>query len=208
VFIVLKIYGVKTSSNVQKVLWCCGELGLPFERDENTGGPFRKDRTAAYLALNPNGLIPTIDDDGFILWESNVVVRYLAAKHGDGTLCPADLTRRADCERWMDWQQTAIAPPMGILFRALLRKPADETPEDQVYAAMQRARENWHILDNQLAARPFVGGATLTVSDIALGNAIHRWFRLPVERPNLPNIKAWYDRLCARPSYQQHIAAI
>jgi len=204
----LKIYGTKTSSNVQKVLWCCGELGLPFERDENTGGPSRNDRTAAYMALNPNGLIPTIDEDGFILWESNVIVRYLSAKYGMGTLCPAELARRADCERWMDWQQTAIAADMGIAFRALLRKPAEATPEEQVRAALHRAGKAWKILDTHLATRSFVGGASLTMGDIALGNAIHRWFKLPVERPDLPHLKSRYGRFCERPAYQQHIAAL
>jgi glutathione S-transferase len=205
---VLKIYGVKTSSNVQKVLWCCGELGLPFERDENTGGPYRTDRTPAYLALNPNGLIPTIDDDGFILWESNVIVRYLSAKHGVGTLYPVDLMRRADCERWMDWQQTAIAAPMGVAFRALLRNPRDDTPADQVQAAVQKAAAAWTILDAHLATRPYVGGAALTMGDMPLGNAVHRWYKLPVEHPDLPHLAAWYGRFCARPAYQQHIAAI
>jgi len=205
---VLKIYGVKTSSNVQKVLWCCSELGLPFERDENTGGPSRSERTAAYMALNPNGLIPTIDDDGFILWESNVIVRYLSAKHGLGTLCPADLKQRAESDRWMDWQQTVIAPPMGVAFRALLRKPAADTPKDEVSAALQKAGDAWKILDGHLATRPFVGGAALTMGDITLGNAVHRWFTLPVERPDLRQLRAWYDRFCARPAYQLHIAGV
>jgi glutathione S-transferase len=204
----LKIYGTKTSSNVQKVMWCCGELGLPFERDDNIGGPSRSDRTAAYMALNPNGLIPTIDDDGFILWESNVIVRYLSAKHGLGSLCPADLVARADCERWMDWQQTAIAIPMGVAFRALLRKPAEAIPEDQIRAAVQRAGDTWRILDRHLSNQPFVGGAALTMGDIALGNAIHRWYKLPVERPDLPHLNAWYRRFCERPAYRQHIAVI
>ena len=204
----LKIYGTKTSSNVQKVLWCCGELGVPFERDENIGGPFRSERTTAYMALNPNGLIPTIDDGGFILWESNVIVRYLSAKHGMGTLCPSDLKLRAESDRWMDWQQTVVAPPMGVAFRALLRKPAEDTPKDQVNAAIQKAGDAWKILDRHLATRPFVGGATLTMGDVALGNAIHRWFKLPIDRPDLPQLKAWYDRFCARPAYQQHIVAV
>ena len=204
----LKIYGTKTSSNVQKVLWCCGELNLPFERDENIGGPSRRDRTAAYLALNPNGLIPTIDDDGFILWESNVIVRYLSAKHGMGTLCPSDPRQRADAERWMDWQQTALNAPMGVAFRALLRKPPDATPEDQVRDAVRTAGDAWKILDARLADRPFVAGAALTMGDIALGNAVHRWFKLPVSRPELAHVKRWYERLCARPAYAQHIASI
>lgn len=203
----LKIYGVKTSSNVQKVLWCCGELGLPFEREE-IGGTFGKNRSPEYLALNPNGLVPTIDDDGFVLWESNVIVRYLSAKHGMGTLCPADIQKRADAERWMDWQQTSLVPHMGVLFRAMLRQPPDKIPEEQVRAAVQKAGDNWRILDARLSDRPFVGGAAVGMGDIALGNAVHRWFKLPIERPDLRHVKRWYERLCERPSYREHIASI
>src|SRR5258708_8665865 len=119
---VLKILGRKTSSNVQKVLWCCGDIGSAFER-KDIGGDFGGNKSPDYLALNPNGLVPTIDDDGFILWESNVIVRYLAAKYAKGALYPAELQRRAETERWMDWQQTTVGPPMGILFRWLLRSP-------------------------------------------------------------------------------------
>jgi len=203
----LKIYGVKTSSNVQKVLWCCGELGLAFEREE-IGGAFGKNRSPEYLALNPNGLVPTIDDNGFILWESNVIVRYLSAKHGMGKLCPADMQKRADIERWMDWQQTAVAPPMGVLFRAMLRQPPDKIAEEQVRTAVQKAGDNWRILEARLSDRPFVGGAALSIGDIALGNAVHRWFKLPIERPALQHVKRWYERLCERPSYREHIASI
>ena len=146
----LKILGRKTSSNVQKVLWCCEEIGLPFERTD-IGGEFGKNKEPAYLAFNPNGLVPTINDDGFILWESNSCVRYLAGKYGKGKLWPADA---------------------------------------------------------QLAKTPFVAGSELTVGDIAMGNAIHRWFKFPIERPDLANLKAWYDRLCARPAYQKHIGSL
>jgi glutathione S-transferase len=203
----LKIYGVKTSSNVQKVLWCCGELGLAFQREE-IGGAFGNNRSPAYLALNPNGLVPTIDEDGFILWESNVIVRYLSAKYGTGTLYPADLRQRADTERWMDWQQTALVPHMGILFRTMLRQPPDKIPEEQVRAAVQKAGDNWRILNARLSDRPFVGGAALTMGDIALGNAVHRWFKLPIDRPDLPQLKRWYELLCERPAYREHIASV
>ena len=200
----LKIWGHKGSSNVQKVLWCCGELGLEYALEE-IGATDRLHKSPEYLAHNPNGLIPTIDDDGFVLWESNVIVRYLSAKHGMGTLCPADLVRRADAERWMDWQQTTLAAPMGVLFRALLKSPPEKTDPAQQDAAMQKAAACWTILDSRLAAQPFVAGATLTMGDIALGNAVHRWFRLPVERPALPHLAGWYARLRDRPAYRQHI---
>ena len=120
----LKILGRKTSSNVQKVLWCCGEIGLAFER-EDVGGPFGRNNEPEYLALNPNALVPTVIEDGFVLWESNAIVRYLCAKHAKGTLYPSDAKMNADADRWMDWQQTTLGPPMGILFRGLLKSPAN-----------------------------------------------------------------------------------
>jgi glutathione S-transferase len=203
----LKILGHRGSSNVQKVLWCCGELGVPFEQ-RDVGGPFGGNRSPEYVVLNPNGLVPTIDDDGFILWESNAIVRYLAAKHGAGSLCPADLSRRADAERWMDWQQTTLTVPMGVLFRALLRSPPDATEPAALDAAREKAGASWGILDRQLAKAAFVAGEHLTIGDIALGNAVHRWFKLPIERPELANLKGWYARLCKRPAYKQHIAGV
>ncbi len=203
----LKIYGTKTSSNVQKVLWCCGEIGLEFERldiVETFGAP----RAPEYLALNPNGLMPTVDDDGFILWESNAVVRYLCAKHSLGKLYPTDLAQRADGERWMDWQQTSLGVQMGPAFRALLRNPREELPADKLAVVLQKAADCWRMLDARLATREYVGGASLTMADLALGNAIHRWYKFPIERPDLLHLRAWYDRCCHRRAYQQHIASI
>ena len=202
----LKILGRNTSSNVQKVLWCCDELKIEFER-QDIGGPFGKTHTPEYLALNPNAVVPTIVDNGFVLWESNAIVRYLAASHGAGSLCPTDLARRADADRWMDWQQTTLGPPMGILFRGLLKTPPDEFSPAEIDAALGKAGNAWKILDAQLSKRAFVTEDSLTMADIALGNAVHRWFRLPLERPSLPQVKAWYARLCERPSYRDRIAA-
>ena len=201
----LKILGRKTSSNVQKVVWCCEEIGLPFERTD-IGGEFGKNKEPEYLALNPNGLVPTINDDGFILWESNSCVRYLAGKYGKGKLWPADPQLAASASRWMDWQLSTVNAPVGTLFRALLRK--EDLPATEIEAACQRGSEVWQLLDAQLAKTPFVAGSELTVGDIALGNAIHRWYKFPIERPDLTNLKAWYDRLCAQPAYQKHIASL
>lgn len=200
----LKILGRKTSSNVQKVVWCCAEMGLPFERTD-IGGPFGGNKAAEYLALNPNGLVPTIDEDGFVLWESNAIVRYLAAKHATGSLFPRDLQRRADADRWMDWQQTVLGPPMGILFRALLRSPPDAIAPAEIESARQRAAAAFGILDAQLGRTRYVAGNELTMGDIALGFAPHRWSLMPVDRPSLPNLERWYGDLCARPPYAEHI---
>lgn len=201
----LKILGRKTSSNVQKVLWCCDEIGLPFERADY-GREFGGNKTPEYLALNPNGLVPTIIDDGFVLWESNSCVRYLAARYGKGKLWPADLQLAASASRWMDWQLSTVAPPTTTLFSGLVRKENVLTAD--LEAARKRGGEVWKMLDAQLAKTPFVAGRELSVGDIALGNAIHRWFKFPLERPDLPNLKAWYERLCARPAYQKHIASL
>ena len=203
---VLKILGRKTSSNVQKVLWCCGEIGIAFER-EDIGGEFGGNKSPDYLALNPNGLVPTIVDDGFILWESNVIVRYLAAKYSSGKLYPTDLQHRAGAERWMDWQQTTVGPPMGILFRGLLRSPPDRIEPVEMQNAERKAGAALSILDAHLARAPYVAGPELTMGDLALGYAAHRWFKLPIPRPNLPNLEQWYARLCDRPAYQEHIAS-
>jgi len=203
----LKILGRKTSSNVQKVLWCCEEIGLPFER-EDVGGEFGKNKTPEYLAINPNGLVPTIDDDGFILWESNACVRYLAAKYGKGQLWPADPQLAASAGRWMDWQLSTLNAPVGTLFRAMLKKPKDDIPAAELEEAAKRGGEAWKMLDAQLATTPFVAGKDLTVGDIALGNAIHRWYKFPIERPKLSHLQAWYQRLCTRPAYQKHIASL
>jgi glutathione S-transferase len=204
---VLKILGRKTSSNVQKVLWCCGELGLAFER-EDVGGPFGRNNEPEYLALNPNGLVPTVIEDGFVLWESNAIVRYLCAKHAKGTLYPSDPKMNADADRWMDWQQTTLAPPMGILFRGLLKSPPDAMPTSDLDGAMQKAIPMWRILETQLSRHAFVAGDTLTMADIALGNAVHRRFSLPRQRPDLPQLDRWYAKLRERPGYRQHIAGV
>ena len=207
----LNIWGRISSINVRKVVWCAQELGLDFQRTE-AGGRFGVVQTPEYLRMNPNALVPAIDDgegEGRVtLWESNVIVRYLSAKYGTGTLYPADLRQRADTERWMDWQQTALVPHMGILFRTMLRQPPDKIPEEQVRAAVQKAGDNWRILNARLSDRPFVGGAALTMGDIALGNAVHRWFKLPIDRPDLPQLKRWYELLCERPAYREHIASV
>lgn len=202
----LKILGRKTSSNVQKVLWCCAEIGLAFERSD-VGGPFGGNKTPEYLALNPNGLVPTIDDDGFVLWESNAIVRYLSAKHAAGSLWPTDLRRRADADRWMDWQQTTLGPPMGMLFRALLRSPPEPIQPAELESAKRRAAAAFSTLDVQLGGSRFVAGPDLTMGDIALGFAPHRWFILPIERPSLPHVERWYRELGERPAYREHVVS-
>jgi glutathione S-transferase len=152
--------------------------------------------------LNPNGLVPTISDGGFVLWESNVIVRYLAAKHGIGTLCPEDLVGRADADRWMDWQMGTLWANFRPAFVGLIRTPPEKRDRVHIATAIGKTTENLAILDAHLAARDYVTGAAFTMADIPLGVTAYRWFSLEIERPPMPNLEAWYERLCARSPYK------
>ena len=197
----LRIWGRSNSINVQKVLWCCGELYVPYHRVD-VGGPFGGNREPEYLRLNPNGLVPTISDGGFVLWESNVIVRYLAAKHGMGTLCPEDLAVRADADRWMDWQMGTLWANFRPAFVGLIRTLPEKRDRDDIATAISRTAENLAMLDAHLAARDYVTGPAFTMADIPLGVTAYRWFNLEIERPPMPNLEAWYERLCARSPYK------
>ena len=198
----LTIWGRANSSNLQKVIWCCEELGLSFKRIDMAGA---FGFTPEYLAMNPNKVVPTIDDDGFILWESNVIVRYLAAKHGAGTLYPTDLRERAEADRWMDWQQTTLWPAMRPIFFGLIRTPEKDRDQAALAAAQRQSEHVLGIFDRYLADRRFVAGERFTMGDIPAGIAIYRWFTLPIERPDFPNVERWYRSLTERPGYRTHV---
>lgn len=198
------MWGRKNSINVQKVLWCCEELGLEYERVD-TGGQFGGTDEAEYRAMNPNALIPTLSDDGFTLWESNVIVRYLAARYGMGTLCPEDLQERADADRWMEWQITTVYYHLRPVFLALIRTPPEERDEAALEASRGRAAEAWKLLDEHLSDHPYVTGGSFTMADIPLGVSVYRWYELQLERPETPNLRAYYERLCERPAYRENV---
>jgi glutathione S-transferase len=199
----LKIWGRTNSSNVQKVLWCCAELGLPFERVD-AGMQFGVNDTPEYKAMNPNALVPTIDDDGFVLWESHAIVRYLSRKHGAGTLWPEDARVNADADRWMDWYHATVWPDMGPLFWNLIRTAPEKRNMALVEEKRGKLAKSFAIVDTQLAQRDYLAGASLTMGDIPMGIAAWRWFELPIERPALPNLERWYKRVCERPAYSKH----
>jgi len=200
----LKIFGRPNSINVQKVMWTANELGLAYEH-EVAGMAFGKVNEDWYKAMNPNSLVPTIDDDGFVLWESNVIVRYLAAKHATGTLMPEGHAARASAEMWMDWQQTVVHPAITPVFWNLIRTPEAERDMAAVAANTEKLRVALGRLDAHLANQDFIAGNQLTVADIPLGCATYRWFALPVEHGDTPNVRAWYQRLTERPAYQGHV---
>ena len=206
----LKVLGRVNSSNVMKVTWACAEMNLPTDRSD-VGGEFGGNDTPEYLAMNPNGRVPTIIDGDLVLWESNAIVRYLAAKHDAGGLWPEDLAVRADADRWMDWQQTVIGNAMRDVFWQLVRTPAAEQDMGLVERGVVAATAAWRMLDARLADRPFVAGDRLTMGDIPLCGMIHRWYGIPniPNRPDdMPNLRAWYDRLLERPGFRTHVSDI
>lgn len=203
----LRIWGRATSSNVMKLLWLCEELGLGFERVD-VGGPFGGTREPSYLARNPNALVPVIEEaDGFVLWESNACLRYLARSRAPGhPIYPADLRAAADCDRWLDWQQTALNPPLVTVYFTLFRIPEPERDWKAFEAAKTQVEALFGMLDDRLAARPFLCGDALTLADIALGIYAYRWLLLPIERRAMPNLRRWHDALAARPGFGKFVA--
>jgi glutathione S-transferase len=200
----LKIWGRTTSSNVQKVLWTCAELNIKYDRVDH-GGPFGGNRDPEYLKLNPNGLVPTVIDGDLVMWESNTICRYLCATRNGDSLYPRDLAARTLVERWMDWQLSVIGGPMGVLLPGLIRSTPETRDPAAIEAARRRAITAWEIVDDAVASQPYLGGQSLSLAEIVMGTHIYRWFNYPVERPNLPHLRAWYERFSDRPAFKAHI---
>jgi len=202
----LKVLGRNNSSNVQKVMWAIGELGLPHQRVD-VGGAFGGNKEPAYLALNPTGLVPTLDDDGFILWESNAIVRYLAARYGAGTLEPADIKTRARANQWMDWQ-IALGAASTPVFWGLIRTP----PEQRDHAAIAKGKAEYirliTMLDAALANSAYVAGDAFSMGDIPVGVLTYRYFKLVTDGPDLPHLRRWYATLEQRPAFREHVSGI
>ena len=200
----LRVWGRVNSVNVKKVLWCVEELGLKYERID-AGMEHGLVGTPEYQAMNPNARVPTIDDDGFVLWESNAIVRYLSLKYGLGTLCPEDPRMRADADRWMDWSTAQVAPTFRDVFWGMVRT----APEKRDLALIEKNRaataKTLDILNRLLATRPFVAGAHLTMGDIPIGCYVHLWMSLPISRPAHPNLVAWHKRLLERPAFNSGV---
>jgi glutathione S-transferase len=201
----LKVWGRKTSVNVQKVMWAVGELGLAHQRFDY-GGEFGKLDTPEYIQLNPNRLVPTIDDHGFVLWESNAIVRHLAQRYGRGTLSPADEQTFAKADSWMDWTlSTLYGDIISTCFIQLVRTTSADRNYEALELAAKRAGEKLAILNRQLSQRHYILGDQLTIADIAVGTLMYRYFNMDIPRPPLANVEVWYKRLSQRPAYQSHV---
>lgn len=201
----LKVWGRKTSVNVQKVMWAVAELGVAHERID-AGGAFGRNDTPEFAVMNPNKLVPVLDDNGFTLWESNAIVRYAADRYGKASLSPADAQDRARGDQWMEWASTSLyGDIISTVFWGLIRTPAADRNNDAIRASAKRAGERLAVLDAQLAGRTYILGDALTIADIPVGSLMYRYFTLPIDRPKLPNIEAWYARLKERPAYREHV---
>jgi glutathione S-transferase len=199
----LDVWGRKNSSNVIPVMWVVGELGLEHQR-HNIGGSFAGDDSEAYLQLNPNGLIPTISDHGFVLWESMAITRYLCRKYAMGTLCPQDPQQAALADQWMDWYKSILTPSLMPVFFNLVRTARSAQDTAVIERGTAATIQCMSVLEQHLQTRAYVLGESFSMGDIPLGAMIYKFFNLDIERPTLPNIEAWYARLCERPAYRQH----
>ena len=201
----LKIWGRLNSINVMKVMWCVDEIGVEHERIE-AGMAHGVVDEEFYGKLNPNRRVPTIDDDGLVLWESNVIVRYLCARYASGTLSPEDPGERALADQWMDWQQTTALADVNFIFWAVVRNLEANKDPEKLAAAASRLAKTWQIVDEQLAGRAYLCGDEFTMADIPLGCTAWRWYNLDTERPSLANVEAWHERLKQRPGFQKYVA--
>jgi glutathione S-transferase len=196
----LKIWGRASSTNTQKVIWACEELNIPYDRVD-IGGKFGGLDSPAYRALNPNGLIPTIETDGFVLWESHAILRYLAARNPARKLLPDTVQGQAILDQWLDWQMVMLGLRLRTLFMLKHRPqaaPAGETPA----SANQAVEASFRILNNQLSQTPYIAGASFTIGDIAMGISAHRWYALSAERPKLVALQDWFSRISSRQGFQ------
>jgi glutathione S-transferase len=196
----LTIHGRINSINVQKVALACEELKLPYKRID-AGGAFGIVQTAAYKAMNPNGLVPVLVDDGFVLWESNTIVRYLAAKYGEGTLWQTDPAARALSDRWMDWGSISFYPKLHPAFWGLVRTLPEKRDHAAIEASIEATEQSLDILETELSGKLFLAGDHPTIGDIALTPAIFRWLNMPIKRKSKPHVEAWCARMVKRPGY-------
>ncbi|AHM74819.2 glutathione S-transferase [Yersinia hibernica] len=200
----LTVWGRNNSTNVKKVLWCLEELGIGYQRID-AGGQYGKLNDPLYRALNPNGLVPCLQDDDFILWESNTIVRYLAAQYGENTLYLPEAKQRAAAEKWMDWATSSVVEPFKAVFIGLVRTAPELQDKAKITHGIEQLNTLMAIANEALSKQPYLSGDKFGLGDIPLGCLAYAWFNLPIERPQLPHLQRWYQHLTQRPAFQKVI---
>jgi glutathione S-transferase len=200
----ITLWGRLTSSNVQKVVWALGELGLDYEHIP-LGGRYGGNNEPDYLALNPNGLVPTLRDNGLVVWESHAIVRYLCAEYGSGRIFPSQPAERALVDQWTDWVATTFGPAWNGLFWQLVRTPVPQHDQAGIEKALTATNRCFDIMEQRLRETPYLGGARFTYADIVAGVAMYRWTTMDIERPARPGVHAWHTRLLARPAFVEAV---
>lgn len=203
----LTIWGRANSVNVQKVLWCLCELDLAYERID-AGMAFGRNREQDYLAMNPNGRVPTLVDGDFVLWESNSIMRYLVLAYApQSPLYPQAPKLHANVDRWLDWTLSTLQPVERPVFWALVRTPVEARDMGAIQRDADAAAAEWRIIDAELAARSFIAADHFTLADIALGAYARRWFGLEgITKPGLAHLERWFAQLSSRPGFRQFVA--
>ena len=200
----LKIWGRTNSINVQKVLWTVEELNIHYQRID-AGLQIGVNNEEWFANLNPNRTTPTIEDDGFVLWESNVIIRYLTERYGPEEFYPTDPQQKALMEQWMDWQQTTVMLDLGPLFLSLIRTPKDQQDAELISRTAENMEQHMAILDGHLRDKDYLLGPKLTATDIPVGAVVYRWYALDVPHPEFPALKDWYKRLQTSSAYREQI---
>jgi glutathione S-transferase len=200
----LKVWGRRSSANVQKVMWLVGELGLAHEHIP-AGGPYGRTSEPSFRAMNPNGLVPVIEDDGLVMWESNAILRFLAARYGKDAFWSVEPSKRAPVDQWTDWAGTTFQPDMIGLFVSYWRTPENQRNPNAIRNFQQRSEKDLRLLDAELAERAYIAGGSFSLADIASGVHLYRYYTMGLPFPALPNVEAWYGRLKDRAAYREHV---
>ncbi|WP_146346465.1 glutathione S-transferase family protein [Phaeobacter marinintestinus] len=202
----LEIWGRKTSSNVQALMWAVGELNLPFTRHD-IGHRFGGTDTPGFLALNPNGTVPVLrDGDGHTLWETGAILRYLAAQYGSDTFWPVAPSPRANVDKWAEWAKLNVAQTFTVpVFWRVVRTPADQQDPQVIQSAVTTLERSLAIAEAQLVKHDFLAGQDFTLADIQLGHVLYRYYDIAIDRAPMPALRSYYDRLTQRPAYRDHV---
>ncbi|EDP8646403.1 glutathione S-transferase family protein [Salmonella bongori] len=200
----ITLWGRNNSTNVKKVLWTLEELELPYDQIL-AGGKFGVNQDADYLAMNPNGLVPLLKDDetNLLLWESNTIVRYLAAQYGQNRLWVDSPARRAEGEKWMDWANQTLSPAHRVILMGLVRTPPEKRDQAVIEAGIEKCDSLFALLDDALARQPWFSGENFGTGDIAIAPFVYNLLNVGLNWTPRPNLERWYQQLTERPAFRK-----